>query len=265
MKITSLTNERIKQVVKLRQPRPRQESGLTVVEGRREVSQALKAGVKIKEVFICPPQLNDPDGQKLYEQLQKKGIQIEEVTPEVFDKISFGDRQEGVLAVACFTLPSLAQLNLPADPLVVVLDHVEKPGNLGAILRTCDAGGVDALIIVDPATDIYNPNVIRASLGAVFTVPLAQGTVATVVDFLQKKNIQLIAAAVDSRTPYTEADFKKGCALVLGSEEKGLSDFWKKAAAEQVHIPMRGKIDSLNVSVSAAILIYEARRQRGMP
>jgi len=260
-KITSVQNEGIKRVVRLRDRRGREERGLTLVEGVREVRQALHAGLAIQQIYMCREgDYHCPDD--LIEELAAAGVRRVETSGAVFGKIAYGDRTDGVLAVVEQPALTLADLELSATPLVVVLECVEKPGNLGAVLRTCDGAGVDALLVCDERTDLYNPNIVRASLGAVFTVPVVACTNREAAAFLTSMGIRSFAAVVQATGHYFEKDLTGPCAIVLGSEQDGLSEFWRHHASDQVRIPMRGKLDSLNVSVSAAIMIFEAVRQR---
>ena len=249
MLITSTQNSLIKEVLALR--KTRKESDLILIDGMREIQRALSAGVKIEKIFYSSKLLIDFDKSKLVE-----------VSEKVFEKITYGERGTGAVALARVFPRKLSDLKLPSNPFVVVLESVEKPGNLGAIVRTCDGAGVDALLICDPKTDIYNPNVIRASTGTVFHVPVAAGTNEQIADFLQRKKISVAGAFPEAAKVYTQANLKGPLALALGTEDKGLSPFWQKRCDQKLKIPMQGWADSLNVSVSAAILIYEARRQR---
>ncbi len=183
----------------------------------------------------------------------------------MFARLAYGQRQEGIVAIARAVPSTLSGLALSAQPLVVVVESIEKPGNLGAVLRTCDAAGVEALLVSDPQTDVFNPNVIRASLGTVFSVPIAIASPQDIVAFLQARKIQIFGLFPDAVQEYTQTHFSDGMAIVLGAEDKGLSAFWQTQCAHKVRIPMRGLADSLNVSVSAAIVIFEAVRQRGRP
>jgi TrmH family RNA methyltransferase len=264
IKITSFANPKIKDVVKLRERRERIRTGLTVVEGIREVAAAIKAGVEISEVFICP---------SLYEgQIQgdvdamlrglKDSVEVSEVSKEIFAKICFGERSEGIVALGRARIKTLKDLKLKKNPLLMLIERVEKPGNLGAILRTCDAAGIDALLVCDPATDIYNPNVIRASLGTVFSVDTVAGSTEEIAGFLKSNKIKVVAATPSGNKKYTSLDFRAAVVLALGSEMSGLSDFWLKTADEKAFIPMKGEADSLNTSVAAALMAYEAIRQR---
>lgn len=260
--ITSFSNPQIKNVAALRERKAREASGLTVVEGVREISAAVAAQVPVKELYVCREFFADRGEEKLLKQLGPD-VNAFEVPRAVFEKISYGDRQEGVLAVCAPKVYQLKDLKLKDNPLVVILESVEKPGNLGAVLRSCDGAGVDALFLCGQVTDVYNPNVIRASIGTVFNIPVIVSGNEEIAGFLKKSKIRSAAAAVEAKTVYAQADLKGAIAIVLGSEQDGLSEFWLKNSQVQVKIPMMGKADSLNVSTTAAILIYEALRQRG--
>ena len=273
-KITSSTNSRIKHIVQLRNRKQRVESGLTIVEGAREITRALEAGVIFKELYICRElseavgsgEISATSGTNLIDVMLKKfaasKIPAYETTTTVFSKISYGDRSEGVLAI-CEPKPiTFKDLSLKALPLFVVIERVEKPGNLGAILRTCDGTGIDGVIICDGKTDIYNPNVIRASLGTIFSVKTVVSSNDEAFKFLRSKNIKVCATLPLAKTIYTKAKLTSALAVVVGSEQSGLTDFWVEHADLKVKIPMKGAADSLNVSVCTAILLYEAIRQR---
>ncbi len=260
MKIISVSNPRVKQVVKLRSARSRKTSNLTIVEGQREIETALKAGVPFSDIFWCPSQVTLPD--HFLAALSKQGCSIFEVPDAVYQKMAFGERKEGLLGVCRCPSPSgLDGIDVGKET-IVVIERVEKPGNLGAILRTCDAAGVKKVVVADPATDIYNPNVIRASLGAVFCVQVFVGHSEEIISCFKKQKVRLIIASPDGKQIYTQADLTGKTALVLGSEDAGVSSQWLKAADSIVRVPMRGTVNSLNVSTCAAILIYEAVRQR---
>ena len=262
MKIESIHNPRVKNIVKLRQRAFRDETGLTVIDGLREIRLSLQSKLSIEEAYICPKYFGTQGQNDLVGKLKKRGVTIFEVGEKVFAKMAFGDRKEGVIAIGRPMLKKILQLRLKKHTLLVVLDHVEKPGNLGAILRSCDGAGVDAVIVCDPRTDIFNPNVIRASCGVLFALPIFQDDSDTVAQFLKSKNIQICAATPCAQRDYTGIDYKKASAIVFGSEQKGLDDLWLKKADVTLSIPMKGEADSLNVSVSTAIVIYEALRQR---
>jgi TrmH family RNA methyltransferase len=261
-KITSLLNPHVKQIVKLRDRKTRDKTGLTLIEGYKEVACALRGDFGFQEVYVCPELIKESRQQELVEGLKTRKSNFFEVTKEILNKVSYGNRQEGVLAVGEPRISPLKKLSLKKNPLLVIVEGVEKPGNLGAILRTCDGAGVDALIVVNPVTDIYNPNVIRASLGTIFSIPIAVSTNEEVVQFLEEKNIITCAAVPHAEVIYTQADLSVPLAIAVGREDDGLTEFWKERADVQLRIPMNGKADSLNVSATAAIIVYEALRQR---
>jgi len=255
IKIDSLVNPKIKNIVKLRESsRERKEQGLFLIEGHREISLALKAGIEIINLIYSP--------EYIKKELAIEEEKIIEVSKKVFSKISYRENPDGFLAVAKRSEAVLADLKLKTKPLVVVLEAVEKPGNLGAVLRTADAAGLDAVIINDLKTDLYNPNVIRASQGTIFTVKVILSSAEETVEFCRKNDLKILATTPEANKEYTEVDYGKGSAVVMGTEDKGLSAKWLKAADEKIKISMRGKIDSLNVSVSAAVVLFEAVRQR---
>lgn len=261
-KITSVQNTFIKQVVHLRDRRARQKEGLTVVEGVREVQTAWAASERsaFERIYFCPELFKDDDG--LLKECAASGVTVCETTLNVFQKIAFGDRQEGLLAVCRYPQTTLKGLKLGKDPLCVVVESVEKPGNLGAILRTCDGAKADALIVCGGLTEIYNPNTVRASLGAAFTVPAVEATNEEALEFLRSQKIKIFATFPDTKKYYTDSSLTGPAAIILGSEQDGLSDFWSKNADEKIKIPLLGKVNSLNVAVCAAVVVYEAVRQR---
>ncbi len=262
MKITSLTNSKIKNVVQLRSRRQRNQGGLTIVEGILELKRVLDANIEIESIFVGFPKEENKKLSAFLEKLKSLKYPICEVNNSVYSKISYGQKTSGILALCrppCLTLESLFKKR---NPLYVVVDQVEKPGNFGAILRTCDAAGVDAVIVCDERTDLYNPNVIRASLGAVFTTPVVCAGSKDTIGFLEKNNINIYAATPTASKMYTQVSMREGTALVLGSEQEGLGPHWFELATSCIKIPMKGRVDSLNVSSSAAILIYEAIRQK---
>ena len=253
--ISSTQNEKIKNIVKLRETsRERKKQGRFVVEGAREINLAIAGGVEVENLYYCAAYgRNKPD------MAEEKIIELAE---KVFKKISYRENPDGLLAVAKIKELKLDDIKLRAKPLIIILEAVEKPGNLGAMLRTADAAGVDAVIINDVKSDIYNSNVIRASQGAVFSVPVAGASAAAALKFCKKNKIKICAAAPAGGLEYTKADYRGSSAILLGAEDKGLSEFWLKAADEQIKITMRGRADSLNVSASAAVILFEAVRQR---
>ena len=261
-KITSVKNEGIKKVLELRDRKGRDASGLTLIDGMREISAAIKADIGIQRLYICPDLLGTESLEALTRYGSQRSVEILETTKVVFEKMAFGDRNEGVIAVAKPGTPKIDGLRLGKNPLVVIIEQVEKPGNLGAILRTCDAAGVDAVLVCDARTDIYNPNVIRSSLGAVFTVKTASGTNDEALKFLKANKIKIAGTFPDATVSYERHDYRTPSAIVLGSEQAGLSNFWHEHSDVKINIPMRGQVNSLNVSATAAIVIYEAIRQR---
>jgi len=261
--LTSTANPMVKAVSKLRDRRERDRTGLTIVDGAREVRRALEAGATVDEAFVCVPLLQGEDARAAYGQLEARGIPVRTTSPTVFEKLAFGERAEGILAIVRIPSTELDDLRLPPDPLVVVLEGVEKPGNLGAVLRSADGAGADALIVASGRTDPFNPNVIRASAGTVFSVPLASAPADDVIAWLSTRGIRVVAARVDAPTTYIDANLRGSIAIALGNEADGLTDAWDRAGVDQVSLPMHGIADSLNVSVTAAVLLYEARRQRG--
>lgn len=256
-KITSLQNALIKKVQALREARGRRDAGMTIIDGAREIKRAFEAGIIFSEVFYVQGQQD-----ALLKQLSVRKIESVEVSGNVMEKIAYGERHEGIIAVIKTPLLTFKDLKLSKEPLVVVLESLEKPGNLGAVLRTCDGVGVEAVLVCDPKTDVYNPNVIRSSTGVVFKIPVVCATPEEIFSFLKSKKIKICASTPTAQKLYTQADFRGAWGLVLGSETEGLSDFWLLAANMTVKIPMNGLADSLNVSIAAAIILYEALRQR---
>ena len=265
-RLSSPQNPRIKQLLKLQQKSAeRRALGLTLVEGLRELTIAVEAGVAVATIYTCPELAGETGLKETKALFAEKPNAPEwfEVTRPVFEKVAYREGSDGLLAVLRTPARTLADLRLPANPLIIVLEAVEKPGNLGAILRTADAAPVDAVLIGDPRTDLFNPNVIRASIGCVFTVPTVAAPVADILAFLKEKGIGTHAAALAPEArPYTEYDFRGPTALVMGTEADGLTPQMREACDETVIIPMMGRIDSLNVSVATAVLTFEAVRQR---
>jgi TrmH family RNA methyltransferase len=261
--ITSPSNPRIRAAAHLRERRERDRTGLTLVDGAREVLRALEAGVDVVEAFVAPGLAERPDGPAIVDRLAAAGTVCVDVAEGALGRLAFGDRSEGVVAVIRTPPTGLDRLVVGEDALVVVAEGVEKPGNLGAILRSADGAGADALVVADPRTDPFNPNAIRASLGTIFSVPLAAATSVETLAWLSTRSIRPVAASVRAEAAYAEVDLRGPIAIVLGSEARGLSDTWGDPDVLAVRIPMHGVADSLNVSVAAAVLLYEARRQRG--
>ncbi len=261
--IFSLQNPRVKRAAKLRDARQRSKQGRFLIDGARELLRAMQAGVELDEVFVCPALCRSQECRMALEQLNAAPIEVVQVSRGVMEKLAFGARTEGVLGVATARRRSLADLVLPAKPLIAVLEGVEKPGNVGAVLRSADAAGVHALIVADGGTDLYNPNAIRASLGTIFTLPVCAASTQETIAWLVRQGLPIFAARVDAPRLYTEVDFRQGAAIVLGSEADGLSADWLQGEIAAIQLPMCGVADSLNVSAAAAVLFYEARRQRG--
>ena len=259
--IQSAQNSRIKNLQKLfAKSKERKAQNLFVIEGARELHLALSAAYSLEAVFVCPELFSNTDYPEIQAEIQTS--KLFEVSPQVFQKIAYREHSDGIVALAKPKSHTLNDLNLPDNPFIIVLEAVEKPGNLGAILRTADAAKVDAVIVCDPLTDVYNPNVIRSSVGCVFTVPLAVANHSDVYSFLKENRIRIFAAELQASQWYQDTDFTQACALIMGTEADGLTGFWIDHADARIKIPMRGKIDSLNVSVSTAVLTFEAMRQR---
>jgi RNA methyltransferase, TrmH family len=262
----------VKEAVRLRDRRHRQKQGRILIDGVRELSRAVTAGVRILEAFVCRPLCNNDPSRQLVSILEQHRVELLQVTEAVFEKLAFGNRAEGVLAVAETPQPEgLSQLSprgapiegwSGAVPFIAVLEGLEKPGNVGAVLRSADAAGVSAVIVADARTDVYNPNAIRASLGTIFTMPICEAASGDVLAWLRQHAFVMLAARVDGSVPYTDVDFRGPTAIVLGSEAAGLSPIWTGDDIRAIRLPMRGVADSLNVSVTAAVLFYEALRQR---
>jgi RNA methyltransferase, TrmH family len=255
MDITSVQNPRIKQVIKLRERRARDRIGLMLVEGYYEIVVALKSGLLPQSIFIAPEMVGDKE-------LIGVTTEILSVSRQVFEKISYRENPDGWLAVFPTPKLSLDECRITQQPFLIVAEAIEKPGNLGAMLRTADAAGVDAFILCDPRTDIYNPNVVRASRGTVFTVPVIQATNSVTLSWLRKNKIVTLATTPGANKSYTDIDLRQPLAIVVGTEDEGLSDFWLSNADQKVLIPMLGQVNSLNVSASTAIIAYEVVRQR---
>lgn len=259
--ITSTQNAKVKHVVALQQKSAqRRKEGLFVVEGRRELMHCLEAGYEIAECF----KLDTLDALENLDDLENLAHQgkIFPVSPLVYEKMAYRGSTEGVIAVVRERQRSLADLQLSTSPLIIVLERVEKPGNLGAVLRSADAAKADAVIVCDPLTDLYNPNLIRSSIGAIFSVPCVACSSGDCIAFLKARGIQILTAQLQDSSLYYDTDMLRGTAIVMGTESTGLTEVWRQAADAHIRIPMLGQLDSLNVSVSAAILLFEAVRQR---
>lgn len=257
--ITSPHNPRIKSAAKLRKRRSRQRQGRIIIDGLREIARAVEADIPLAEIFYVPEQCGE-EVQSLLQQATASGAETLAVTPPLMERLAYGERNEGLVATAPLPLRELAGLALPERPLVAVLEGLEKPGNVGAVLRTADGAGLDAVLVADAGTDVFNPNTIRASLGAVFSLPLAVAPAGEVLAWLRERHFRLLAARVDGAVDYRQADYAAPAALILGSEAGGLSELWQAEDMTALQVPMRGHTDSLNVAATAAVLFYEARR-----
>ena len=293
--VTSASNPKIKNLLLLQEKsKARKEQGLFVVEGRRELEHCLSAGFTVRTLFVCPEIADGLTEEGVVSQIsghprpdKREGPAGEasgrgrseaeaicdtipsavkplviEIPEQLYRKVAYRESTEGIMAEVEYKSLKLEDLKLPENPLIMVLESVEKPGNLGAVLRSADAAGVDAVIFCDPLTDLYNPNLIRASIGAIFTVPTVAASSEETIAFLKARDIQILTAQLQDSSLYYDIDMRRGTALVMGTEATGLTDVWRKAALAHIRIPMLGRLDSLNVSVSAAILLFEAVRQR---
>jgi TrmH family RNA methyltransferase len=260
LKISSLDNKKVKEILSLYKNKKRQETGLIIVDGLREIILAKEAGVEIIDIFYCPLLTNK--GLNDFSNIESE--KIIEVSEAVFKKICYKESPDGFLALIKRPEINLKEIKLSKNPILVILEAVEKPGNLGAIIRTAYAAGVEAVIINSGQTDIYNPNVIRASEGLIFRQVVFSLSFKETIKFLKTNKIKSLAAGTKGSVDYLKADYKKACAIVLGSEDKGLSDQWLKEADQIIKINMKKGVDSLNVSVSAAIIIFEALRQKSL-
>ncbi len=259
--ITSLQNTSIKNIVKLSKSRERREQNLFIIEGARELSLALQSNYQIEAVYLYKEMFAKTRYPDVLENLSRDIIF--EISQPVFEKIAYRENSDGIVALAKPKHHRLNDIPLSEYPFIIVLEAVEKPGNLGAVLRTADAAAVDAVIICDPLADIYNPNTIRSGVGGVFTVQTAVSTSEEAFNWLEKNKINIYAAELEAADFYHKNDFTQATAIVMGTEAEGLTDFWIKNAKKRIKIPMNGKIDSLNISVSTAIITFEAMRQRG--
>ncbi|HWA88377.1 MAG TPA: RNA methyltransferase [Opitutus sp.] len=287
-KISSLQNPRVKLLVKLRDRRPRDEAGVFLVEGYRSIRRALEKQVRLDELYFSPGWFLGENEPALIEQARAAGAQVFELTKEAFAKVAYRERPDGLLAVAPQWRRTLAELDAVAGrsrrippnfegaasagsgdpalqvdaPFLLVVEAIEKPGNLGTILRSADAAGCNAVIVCDPVTDIFNPNVVRASTGVLFSVPLVVEESARVRTWLGEKGIRTVATTPAAERVYTDVDLRGPLAIVMGSEQFGLSEFWLKESDERVRIPMAGQADSLNVAMATIVALFEAVRQR---
>ena len=260
--ITSLSNPQIKELVRLRDRRHRDRSGTFVVEGYRAISRASDAGVVFDRIYVSPGLFLGPNEDALIARIADAGTPVIEVSEEPFRKAAYRDRPEGLLAVARQFDTSMESLDLGDEPLLLVVEAIEKPGNLGTMLRTADAAGCDAVIVCDPTTDPFNPNVVRASTGMLFVVPLAVASTDDTIEWLRNHEVNTFATTPDADSLHTDADLTGPVAIVIGTEQYGLSDSWLEGADHRVRIPMAGSADSLNAAMAAGITLFEAVRQR---
>lgn len=259
--ITSLQNPSIKNITKLSKSKDRRDQQLFVIEGARELSIAIDSNYKIESVYVCRDKFRETKYPQVLSTIPENDVI--EISLSVFEKIAYRENSDGLVALARPKSHRLVDIQLSANPFIILLESVEKPGNLGAILRTADAAAADAVVVCDPQTDLYNPNVIRSGVGGLFTVQTAVCSSEEAFEWLTGNNIIIYAAELEASEFYQDIDFTQPSAIVMGTEADGLTDFWINNATKRVKIPMRGKIDSLNVSVSTAVLTFEAMRQRG--
>jgi TrmH family RNA methyltransferase len=260
--ITSARNPHVVRAIRLRERRHRDREGLMLIEGYAELSLALASGVRPQAIFVCPDIARDWDAASRPERVRASGADLIQVSPRVFEKMAYRQNPDGWLAVAPARRRRLDDLALGPAPLLLVVEAVEKPGNLGAILRTADAAGVDAVIVCDPTTDVNNPNVVRASKGTLFSVSVVEAGGAETLAWLRARRITVVAATPQAKLAFTQADLRGPAAIAVGREDAGLSRAWLKGADVMVCIPMFGRINSLNVATATALLVYEAVRQR---
>jgi TrmH family RNA methyltransferase len=265
LSITSAHNPRIKAAVRLRDSKERRKTGRFLIDGGKEILRAIRAGIQVAQAFVCHELCTTAERKEAAQLAMAASLETYHVSAEVFSKLAFGGRAEGVVIVAVAPRRNLEQLVLPENPLVAVLEGVEKPGNLGAVLRSADGAGFSAVVAADSGHDLYNPNAIRASLGAIFTLPVCVAGSPATLNWLRARKLTIYAARVGAGRLYTEAEFTRPAAILLGSEAHGLTEFWRGEDIYDIELPMRGSVDSLNVSAAAAILFYEAQRQRTQP
>ncbi|MEM8520062.1 TrmH family RNA methyltransferase [Flavobacterium sp. PL12] len=257
--ITSIQNPYIKTLVQLQEKaKARKQSGTFLMEGKREIAIAIKGGYEIETLLFYPEICSENDARQLSD-----NAELVEINKEVYQKLAYRDTTEGILAVAKTKSMQLSDLKLSDNPLIIIAEAPEKPGNIGALLRTADAANLDAVIVANPKSDLYSPNIVRSSVGCLFTNQIATGTTTEIITFLKEKKINFYCATLQNSTSYHTQDYTTPTALVVGTEATGLTNEWREAATQNIIIPMQGEIDSMNVSVAAAILIFEAKRQRG--
>ena len=258
--ITSIQNQYIKSLVQLQEKaKARKQSGTFLIEGKREIELAIKGNYQLETILFLPELISKDQITKLI----NGTVELIEINKEVYQKLAYRDTTEGIIAIAKTKSLSLSDLKLPENPLILVMESIEKPGNIGAMLRTCDAANIDAVIIANPKTDLYNPNIVRSSVGCIFTNQIAMGTSEEIIQFLKNKNITIFGATLQNSNFYHTQNYTTPTALVVGTEATGLTQIWRDNDSQNIIIPMQGEIDSMNVSVASAILLFEAKRQRG--
>jgi TrmH family RNA methyltransferase len=257
--LTSAQNPKIKQLVRLKEKRERDGTGLFLIEGYREIERAVKGGIQFQALFMCEKLFLGTNEKSLIDKVDAETFALPD---HLFEKISYRDRPDGLIAIAHQMQKTLADLSIEKNPLYIVAEAIEKPGNLGTILRSADGVGASGVIVCDRCTDIYNPNVVRASVGTLFTMPVVEASTVETLKWLKERGVLIVAATPSAKVVFTEADFTKPLAIAVGTEQLGLSKVWMEAADLQVKIPMRGAADSLNVAMATTLLVYEAQRQR---
>ena len=262
MIISSLKNDRIKNIVKLRNRRERDKQQLMIIEGYRSLLRASNNDIEVSEFYYCPDFFIGSNEDSLIELYRSRGTKIIEVSKHVFEKISYRDRPEGLLGLAPYFGKSLEELDLDDSPFLVVAQSIEKPGNLGTIIRSTDGTGADGLILCDRCTDLFNPNVITASTGICFALPVVETSTEECLKYLKENNISILSATPSADTLYTDVDMTGPVAVIVGAEQYGLTDEWLKESTINVKIPMKGQADSLNVATATTLLLYEVLRQR---
>lgn len=259
--ITSVQNPRIKNFAHLQKAKERKEQNVFVVEGLKEYKQAIRHKYQFASIFVCFDLISEAHFKAISAGINHD-VEVYPVSKDVFDKIAYREGSGGIIALARPKSHGLSDLILKSNPLLLILEAVEKPGNLGAILRTADAAGVDAVIVCDPQTDIYNPNVVRSSIGCLFSVPMAVCHSDEAIAWLKSQNIAIYSTYLKAAVAYTDVDFKRASAIVMGTEADGITDLWVNASTQNIIIPMQGSADSMNVSTATAVVVFEACRQR---
>ena len=258
--ITSIQNPFIKSLIQLQEKaKARKQSGTFMIEGKREIELAIKGDYELETILFLPELIS----QDQIATFSTHSFDLIEINKEVYKKLAYRDTTEGILAVARTKSLTLTDLILPKNPLILVMESIEKPGNIGAMLRTCDAANIDAVIIANPKTDLYNPNIVRSSVGCLFTNQIATGSTEEVIQYLKNKSIAIFSATLQNSHAYYQENYTNPTALVVGTEATGHTQAWREHSKQNILIPMQGEIDSMNVSVASAILLFEAKRQRG--